>query len=267
MFWILCVYVAYAQRIFDAPTQAFYKEHHQKQTYGTAWNKTHRPLNYGTLGLSDVMHQLDHVLDESDPDFHSSQSMHAYQTAEAMRQAGEAEWLILTGFIHDAGKFLLIQGEPQWAVVGDTYPLGIPIGDIVFPEYAHSMIPSLGVETHDQCTECYPMLGIYCPRIGLDNVLFTYGHDEYLFQVIRNCSQCELPPEALFVLRYHSFYALHDAHDPTYHQLLSDQDAAFLPWLKLFSRYDLYSKPNLARVNKTYYQTLVDKFVPGLLQW
>src|SRR5690349_23199945 len=32
--------------------------------------------------------------------------------------------MILTGFVHDLGKILCLWGEPQWAVVGDTFPTG-----------------------------------------------------------------------------------------------------------------------------------------------
>ena len=42
--------------------------------------------------------------------------------------AGGAEmdaWLPLVGLIHDCGKILGITGElPQWAIVGDTFPVG-----------------------------------------------------------------------------------------------------------------------------------------------
>jgi len=38
--------------------------------------------------------------------------------------------------IHDLGKVLSLFGEPQWAVVGDTFPVGCAFSDkIVFPEY------------------------------------------------------------------------------------------------------------------------------------
>ena len=33
-------------------------------------------------------------------------------------------WFVLVGLIHDLGKVLCLFGEPQWAVVGDTFPVG-----------------------------------------------------------------------------------------------------------------------------------------------
>ena len=44
--------------------------------------------------------------------------------------------MIVTGLIHDLGKVLCLWGEPQWAVVGDTFPVGCAFSDkIVYPEF------------------------------------------------------------------------------------------------------------------------------------
>lgn len=46
------------------------------------------------------------------------------------------DWLQLTGLVHDLGKLLALWGEPQWAVVGDTFPVGCKFSDqCVFPEF------------------------------------------------------------------------------------------------------------------------------------
>lgn len=39
------------------------------------------------------------------------------------------EWLQVTGLIHDMGKVLALWGEPQWAVVGDTFLVGCQFSD------------------------------------------------------------------------------------------------------------------------------------------
>jgi hypothetical protein len=67
---------------------------------------------------------LDSIVDASDPDISQAQTLHAFQTAEALRAADMPRWMILTGLIHDAGKVLANMSEPQWAVVGDTFPVG-----------------------------------------------------------------------------------------------------------------------------------------------
>ena len=58
------------------------------------------------------------------------------RTAEAIRADGHPDWFVLTGFIHDMGKVLCLFGEPQWAVVGDTFPVGCAYADsIVFKDF------------------------------------------------------------------------------------------------------------------------------------
>ena len=64
----------------------------------------------------------------------------------------------------------------------------------------------------------------------------------------------------MFIIRYHSFYALH-AHG-AYQWLLDDADRALLPWLKRFQRFDLYSKsdrPIDVAELKPYYMSLIRK--------
>ena len=39
------------------------------------------------------------------------------------------EWFQVTGLIHDMGKVLALWGEPQWAVVGDTFAVGCKFSD------------------------------------------------------------------------------------------------------------------------------------------
>lgn len=54
-------------------------------------------------------------------------SVHCFQTAERIREAypsPDMDWFHLTGLIHDIGKILAFWGEPQYAVVGDTFPVG-----------------------------------------------------------------------------------------------------------------------------------------------
>lgn len=40
------------------------------------------------------------------------------------------------GLVHDVGKIMALYGEPQWAVVGDTFPVGCAFSNkCVFPEF------------------------------------------------------------------------------------------------------------------------------------
>ena len=76
------------------------------------------------MGIWEALEYLNTLVDESDPDTDLSQIEHLLQTAEAIRRDGHPRWFILTGLIHDLGKVLCLYGEPQWAVVGDTFPVG-----------------------------------------------------------------------------------------------------------------------------------------------
>ncbi|XWS60771.1 hypothetical protein CRYUN_Cryun07bG0065500 [Craigia yunnanensis] len=73
-----------------------------------------------------IMKQM--VVDDSDPDFDEPQIQHLLQSAEGIRKDYPNEdWLHLTALIHDHGKILVLpkSGELlQWAVVGDTFPVG-----------------------------------------------------------------------------------------------------------------------------------------------
>ena len=88
------------------------------------------------MSIWSAMEFLNTLVDDSDPDTDLSQIEHLLQTAEAIRADGHPRWFILTGLIHDLGKVLCLYGEPQWAVVGDTFPVGCAYSDkIVFPEF------------------------------------------------------------------------------------------------------------------------------------
>lgn len=65
------------------------------------------------------------MVDESDPDVDIPNIVHAFQTAEKIREDyPNLDWFHLTGLIHDLGKVLAFFDEPQWAVVGDTFVVG-----------------------------------------------------------------------------------------------------------------------------------------------
>lgn len=238
-------------RVYDDPAIAdFYKQQHENQTLEFVLEKKaqYLPLTHGRYSILEVLDLLDNLIDESDPDICLPQSYHAYQTAEMMRKDGLPDYLVLTGFIHDLGKILTYFGEPQWAVVGDTYPVGHPFSShIVHAESLPSDPDS-----------------IYPPGCGLENVHMTWGHDEYLYQVVKPY----LPDEALFIIRYHSFYPLHQHND--YSDLLSARDHELLPFLHLFNKYDLYSKDNTplnTSALRPYYEALINKYFPETLAW
>ena len=59
-----------------------------------------------------------------------------YKPLKLSGDDGHPDWMVLVGLMHDMGKVLCLFGEPQWAVVGDTFPVGCAYSDkVVYPEY------------------------------------------------------------------------------------------------------------------------------------
>ena len=82
-------------------------------------------------------------------------------------------------------------------MVGDTFPVGCAWSDkIVFPGILRATIPTR------RCPSTRRRCGIYEEGCGLDNVDLSWGHDEYLYHVVKDY----LPEEGLYMIRYHSFY-------------------------------------------------------------
>src|SRR5262245_37952670 len=102
----------------------FYELNHTNQTFEYVLEKKREYLgrNHAVMGIWEAMESLNALVDDSDPDTDLPQIEHNLQTAEAIREAGHPRWFILTGLIHDLGKVLWLWSEPQWAVVGDTFP-------------------------------------------------------------------------------------------------------------------------------------------------
>ncbi|NP_001124754.1 inositol oxygenase isoform X1 [Pongo pygmaeus] len=220
-------------------------------------------FSYKKMTVMEAVDLLDGLVDESDPDVDFPNSFHAFQTAEGIRKAHpDKDWFHLVGLLHDLGKVLALFGEPQWAVVGDTFPVGCrPQASVVFCDSTFQDNPDLQDPRYS--TE----LGMYQPHCGLDRVLMSWGHDEYMYQVMK-FNKFSLPPEAFYMIRFHSFYPWHTGSD--YQQLCSQQDLAMLPWVQEFNKFDLYTKcPDLPDVDKLrpYYQGLIDKYCPGILSW
>jgi len=238
----------------------FYRLNHQYQTLDFVREKkrTFMGRSQRSMGIWEAMEYLNTLVDESDPDTDLSQIEHLMQTSEAIRADGHPRWFILTGLIHDLGKILCLEGEPQWAVVGDTFPVGCRFSErIVFPEFFENN-PDFARP------ELQTLHGIYEEGCGLDAVHLSWGHDEYLYHVVKN----HLPDEALAMIRYHSFYAWHT--EGEYRYLMNDHDSKMLEHVKAFNPYDLYSKgasrPDVAALTP-YYQELIAEFFPEKLAW
>jgi inositol oxygenase len=260
--WLAADTARQAYRDYDKPeadrVREFYRQNHRHQTYDFVLGKKTQWLRFDRQRMTPwaALDYLNTLVDESDPDTALPQINHLLQTAEAIRADGHPDWFVLTGFVHDLGKVLCLFGEPQWAVVGDTFPVGCRHSERIVcaeffaanPDHDH---PVYGTE-----------YGVYEPGCGLSNVHLSWGHDEYLYHMLKD----RLPEPALYMIRYHSFYAWH--REGQYGHLTDATDRANLPWVQKFNPYDLYSKqpnpPVLAKL-KPYYEDLLAKYLPSEL--
>ena len=248
----------YSQDPSDKIYQNYYAMH-TKQTLSFVLQQQERFLNSGeylVLTVKEVLNLLASYVDSSDPDVSFANNIHNFQTAEMCRKLlPDCDWFHLVGLIHDIGKILYLFGEPGWAIVGDTFPVGHPFSQkcIYYQFFKNS--PD------------FNNASIYKGHCGFDNVHFAWGHDEYLYQVLK-ASNTNLPTEALYIIRYHSFYPFH--HQYEYLDLANEWDLQMLGYLRLFNQCDLYSKIEEVidyESIKDYYDELMAKYLPERLKF
>ena len=211
------------------------------------------------INIWDALDKLNNFIDLSDPDIDLPNIQHLFQSAEAARKDDQPEWFQLTCLIHDLGKIMYLFGNDetgtsiteQWSIVGDTFIVGCKIPDtIVYPEFNEL----------NKDHKMYDNLGIYSKNCGLENCKVSWGHDEFLYLTLMN-NEHSLPPEALYIIRYHSLYLWHDKNE--YSHLENDYDINMKYWVNKFNKYDLYSKENnLLNINelKEYYEILISAY-------
>ncbi|CAL5361272.1 hypothetical protein CsSME_00052172 [Camellia sinensis var. sinensis] len=256
-----------AESLRQQGVEDFYRVNHINQTFDFVkkMREKYGKVDKVEMSIWECCELLNDVVDESDPDLDEPQIEHLLQTAEAIRKDYPNEdWLHLTGLIHDLGKVLLLPsfGElPQWAVVGDTFPVGCAFDESIvhhkyFKENADYENPAYNTK-----------FGIYSEGCGLNNVMMSWGHDDYMYLVAKE-NHTTLPSAGLFIIRYHSFYALHKS--GAYKHLMNEEDIENLKWLQIFNKYDLYSKSKV-RIDvekvKPYYLSLIKKYFPEKLRW
>ncbi|HEY8548858.1 MAG TPA: inositol oxygenase family protein [Vicinamibacterales bacterium] len=233
----------YAYRTYrpDSREWHFYRERIVGSTYEVTQALRKRFLDVRPMELTmrEAVDYYNDIVDESDPDMDNEpQIIHAIQCAIGAKNSGLPEWAIVVGFIHDVGKMLVKLGLRQPFVVGDQWPVGCAPSDQIVCSHFFAENP----DTH------HPVygtkLGVYEEGCGLDNVVMSFGHDEYLYRVLldgRKEGGTTLPLEALHPIRYHSSYVIHTAGQ--YEYLLNDRDREWMPILHKFRDHiDLYTK-------------------------
>ncbi len=238
-----------------------YQKQRQNQSLDYVKNMSKKYNQFSTkLSMQDCFASLNNFIDLSDPDITLPNIHHLLQTAEAIRKDNQPDWLQLIGLIHDLGKLIYLKGcnedgtslQEQWGIVGDTYILGCELPETnIYKEY-NKLCPDINNQTK---------YGIYEQNCGLDNCYITYGHDEYLYQVLKY-NKTTIPQIGLDIIRYHSLYPWHKYNE--YQHLMNEKDIEVLKWTKLFNKYDLYSKEdNEFHIDNLmlYYTPIIEKYI------
>ena len=246
----------------NTPQYFLYKEMHENQTLDYVLNKKkeYSVLNNFKMTIKEALKKMDTFIDPSDPDVDVENSIHAYQTAERIRKEHpEDKELQIIGLIHDLGKVLFDFDEPNWVIVGDTYVVGC--------EFPKSIVYYDTLKNNSDFDK-YDKLGIYEYGCGLDNLNITFGHDEYLYQVLKQNNNHMISQKYMDIIRYHSFYPWHTGND--YYCFMKEKDNKILKNVLDFNSFDLYSKEDPIEITdevKQYYDKLLDKYFEGDLLW
>ncbi|KAF7284046.1 hypothetical protein GWI33_022665 [Rhynchophorus ferrugineus] len=243
-----------------------YLDMHTYQTVDFVKSKIEKWCKFDTFKatMKDALIKLNELVDESDPDVDIPNIVHAFQTAERIRKDfPNDDWFQLTGLIHDAGKVMAFYDEPQWCVVGDTFVVGAQWGPSIV--YSDSSFHNNPDGKNPKYNTKY---GMYEANCGLDNLTISWGHDEYLYRMLKH-NKSKLPEQALNMIRFHSFYPWHSGGD--YGHLMTEKDQTETKkWVLAFNKYDLYTKsteiPDIEAL-WPYYEKLIEKYIPGELEW
>ncbi|MCI5057239.1 MAG: inositol oxygenase [Flavobacteriales bacterium] len=259
----------------DAVKEAV-KDHYKKmrmhQTVDYVNRMKKKYLTYDKpMMLWDAMDKLNALIDVSDPDLDMPNIQHLLQSAEALRADGRPDWMQLVGLIHDLGKVMYLWGsdedgtsqKEQWGLVGDIFVVGCQLPDtLVYSEF-NVLNPDAKDSRYN--TE----YGMYEPNCGLDNLEMAWGHDEYMYQVMKNHKDNKIPQAGMVMLRFHSFYPWHS--EGSYKHLLKPEDQQYKEWVNDFNTYDLYTKCETERNledYKDYYLPIIEKYLgTGPIYW
>ncbi|KAJ4876994.1 Inositol oxygenase 2 [Raphanus sativus] len=248
--------------------EEFYRMQHIHQTFDFVkeMRKEYGKLNKMEMSIWECCELLNNVVDDSDPDLDEPQIQHLLQTAEAIRRDYPNEdWLHLTALIHDLGKVLLLPefgGLPQWAVVGDTFPVGCAFDSANIHHKYFKENPDNNTQNTIRKME-YTVKDVdwtmfLCHGVMTTTCIWWLRRMAQLFLTLVSSLFDTIP----FIV------PLHKA--GTYTHLMNGEDREDLKWLHVFNKYDLYSKSKVhvdVEQVKPYYISLINKYFPGKLKW
>jgi hypothetical protein len=144
-------------------------ERHRQQTAETvaALKKKYQDPVFGKVVVWDLVEKLGQCIDVSDPNFGgASQFLHVQQVLAAMQEEGiDDPNLFLIALVHDLGKVFLLAGEVPENVLCTTDRIGESV-----------------------------------PGIGLENVVYQFGHGELIYSRIKD----HVPEPVAWTARFHN---------------------------------------------------------------
>ena len=253
----------------NSPQEEVYKCMHTNQTlnYVLKTKDYVNKLPKNKKSIKGILNELNKFVDPSDPDVNEDNIYHAYETAEMIRKDYPLDLeLQITGLIHDLGKRIYTFCyfyDKSWSVVGDTYPVGCKFSNKIICSKFFKDSPE------KKKKKLNTKYGIYNKNCGISNLNMSYGHDEYLYRVLKSQeTNHNLSRDMMNIIRFHSFYAWHT--DGEYKYFESIDDEKLLQNIKKFNKYDLYSKKEKIEITdkvKKYYDVLLNYYFPENLLW
>jgi hypothetical protein len=201
-------------------------ERHRAQTHQTvaALRRKYEHAVLGRQRVWDLVEKLALCIDPTDGELHcTSQLVHVQQVVAGMERDGVSDPdMLIAAITHDLGKVLLLTGEAPENVVGMNAPIGR-----------------------------YPR------GVGLDNVVFQWNHDEFIYSRLKDY----LPDHVAWLLRYHSIEI------PLTTPVMDPRDRSYLDrYLRPFRKYDQGTKSPCSLPPRNIlekYRDLVDGMFPG----
>jgi len=180
-----------------------------------------KPL-FGRVRVWDMIEKLGQCIDPSDDSLGlTSQYTHVQQILAAMERDSVADPdMYMVALLHDLGKVMLLTAEAPEHIVGYIEPMGQ-----------------------------------YQEGVGLDNIVFQFGHDEMIYQRIKG----HVPDRIAWSIRYHS--ARPDTIAP---YLNSEERKVEKELLAKFRIYDQTTKSihRLPRIDMGKYRDMVEALFP-----
>ncbi|GIV35104.1 MAG: hypothetical protein KatS3mg031_2639 [Chitinophagales bacterium] len=245
--------------------RAHYRKMRSNQTVDYVTRMKKKYLTFSRpMTIREALESLHTLVDATDPELQLTNLQHMLQSAEGARLSGQPDWMQVVALIHDLGKVMYLWGcdedgtsvNAQWGIVGEVFVVGCRLPDTcIFPEF-NVLNPDMQDPRYNTET------GMYEPQCGLENLQLTWGHDEYLYQVLKNHPGNRLPEIAMVSIRYHSFYPWHSG--GAYGHLENMKDKIYKQWVRYFNQFDLYTPPhrplNLSELYD-YYHPLIERYL------